>query len=168
MMAQPLIPVFEIQKQVDLSPPFWSTECSRTVWVMQKQPVLKNLFSVAVAALTLGSAPPLIWQPASPTDPLAWLFHSEELSSAGKGRGLIGGAESLNKLAEAGHAHDQTLRKRTTHPLVNSAGLAWPRLRRHDVTGRTRREGCRDGPKMAGSFGSASVYLVEPHSLPCC
>lgn len=66
-----------------------------------------HLFSVAVAALTLGSAPPLIWQPASPTDPLAWLFHSEELSSAGKGWGLIGGAESL-KLAEAEHAHVQT------------------------------------------------------------
>lgn len=88
-------------------------------------------------------------------------------SLRGAGRGLIGGAESL-KLAEAGHAHVQTLGKRTTHPPVNSAGLAWPRLRRHDVTGRTRREGCRDRPKMAGRFGSASVYLAEPHSLPCC
>lgn len=86
---------------------------------------------------------------------------------AGEGRGHIVGAEILSKLAEARHAYNQALGKMTLRP-VKSADPAWPLFRRHDVTGRRRRGGCRDGPKMAGRFGSASARRADPHSFPRC
>lgn len=82
-----------------------------------------------------------------------------------EGAGHMGGANTLGKLAEAGHTYNQPLGK-TTLPPVNSAGPACPRLRWHDVTARRHRRGCRDGPKMAGRVGSASARRAEPHSFP--